>query len=254
MIVNRIIFTTILLFYSCTSTRTNQQLHRRNTEAYVIPSSIIQYFLPELPPWANTSKIGKCKRNRSIRFFDFDKLSKSFLYSFEQLLVFQHMFNVEKASILKDRKYKYLGLKEQEQLFYSISVNTRAGIKAIFIRPDFKRIHLLWIDPFITGEREKKEIKTLFTKDEFNKGHPVFISQCLMHDEIKNFIEKNDLPRSIRILSSEFLTPFARDLRPSHHMIFHVGPLFDKNQEIYFYTPTFRPDNIMGTFSGTIKI
>ena len=167
---------------------------------------------------------------------------------------FQQMFNVEKVRLLQGRKFKSLGFKEEENLFYKISVNTRAGISSIFIRPTFKRIHLVWIDPFITGEKTIEDMKGLFDREDFNKGYPVLISQCLMYDEMQQFIKKHNLTRSARILSSELFTPYTKDFQLSYKLTLYLDTLFRKDQNLYLYTPALPPDNIFGKFLHIIKI
>ncbi len=247
-----IIFSAVLVC-SCTSSD-YQTLNRRNIDEYIVPSNIIQYFLPELPIWANFSETAKCRRSRSIHFLDFDKLKKNFFYSFEQLMKFQQIFNVEKTKLLEDRKYKFLGFKEEESLFYKVAVNIRSDINSIFIRPTFKRIHLVWIDPFITGEKKMEDMKSLFNKKEFHQGYPVLISQCLMYNDMQRFIKKHNLATSTKVLSGEFFTPYTKNFQLSYKLTIYIDLLFRKNQDIYLYTPTVAPDNIVGTFLHVVKI
>lgn len=229
----------------------NRVTNRRNVDEFVVPSSIVQYFLAGIPPWANTSAGGKCLRNRTIRFMDFEKMQKSFSYTHEQLLSFQHRFNLEREKLLENRSPRALGLREEETLFHENSNNIQAGVRSFMI-PQYKRIHLVWIDPFVTGTVPIASLKRLFNEDHFNGGHPVFISECLSSSETGLFIREQNFPDAVRILSSEFLTPFGPNFKLSHSLALYIDSIFEgKGKTLVLFTPmATTPESIVGNFAS----
>ena len=238
-----LISTVGILVCSCTT----ENLSRRNVDEYVMPSNTVQYFLPLLPSWANTSPTAGCTRNYPLGLLDFAKLKKSFLYSHEQSIALQHTFNIERINLLEDRRHKVLGLAEEESLFYEVSDKIRLGIRT-FIVPKFKRIHLVWIDPFVTGQKDIKILKKLFKNADFGKGHPVFVSQCLNHGEVEHFIKEYNIPNATRILSSEFLTPFDLNFKLTYQLAIYIDPIF-KGKNVFLYSPIPVPHSLVGTVS-----
>ena len=157
------------------------------------------------------------------------------------------MFNVERNKTLTDRKIKLLGFKEEENLFYKVSDNIQANVR-VFRKPSFERIHLVWIDPFVSGRKKIQDLKNLFENKSFNQGFPVFVSQCLGYYEMENFIKKNSFSSSVRLVSSEFITPYDLDFKLSNSMQIHFNAIFNEKKNILFYTPEILPSVFKGKF------
>ena len=153
----------------------------------------------------------------------------------------------------RNRPHSSLGIKEEEALFYEIQNRIKGGIRE-FQRPEFNRVHLVWIDPFVTKNVRMNHLKRLFANKNFNKGHPVFVSLCLSYGETRQFIEDNNFTNAVRILSSELLTPYDPNFNLSFQLRLYTDAFFEKGQKVFFYTPTKRPDNIMGNFAKVLTI
>ena len=237
-----------IVLYACAPV--GRRTNRRNIDEYVVPSHTVQYFLPDLPTWTNYSVSSECTRDNLIRFVNFERLQNSFRYSHEQITALQQAFNLERRNILEGRRRRALGFKEEEELFYKTMDSVQAGAR-VFVRPDFDRIHLVWIDPFVTKRKDVRNLKQLFDNKTFVLGHPVFISLCLSYEGVGRFIGGHGFTDAVRILSSELLTPYDGRFKLVHRLKLYIDPLFKSSQRLYFYTPTVVPDDIVGKFTGT---
>lgn len=221
---------------------------RRSADEYVALSGAMRYHLPDLPAWARASPSAGCAREAPVRFLDFGRLGRSFGYDHGRSASLQQLFNVARARRLEGRPGAgSLGLREEEDLFNGALGDVDAG-RRVFRRPAFKRVHLVWIDPFVTGARDAAALKGLFGDGGFAEGHPVLVTLCLDHAGAERFAGGLGLPGSVRTLSSELMTPFGPDLALSHRTALYVDPLFGRDQELVLYAPAPVPAGLVGTF------
>src|SRR3989339_463888 len=181
-------------------------MQRRNLSEYFAGVGIIKYFLPDIPQWANYSQTAVCRRNYSLRYFNYKSLRESFSLSYEQAVQFQYMFNKNYEQQKRDYGADYLLFSNEENLFFRVSDMVQGNIKE-FHRPEFKRVHVVWIDPFITKSEDIKKLKKLMDNSTMDLGHPVFVSLCLGHFDFSKFFKDNDLEeRNIRAIPYEMFS------------------------------------------------
>ncbi len=197
--------------YNAESGAVDSEMKRRNLSEYFVGSGIIKYFLPDLPQWSNFSQTASCKRSSSKRYLDYKNLRESFSLNYEQAVQFQYMFNQEYQRLKQKYKTDFLLLPNEENLFFRISDMVQGNIKE-FKKPEFNRVHLVWIDPFINNNEDVKKLKKLMENKIMDEGHPVFISLCLDEFEFNLYLEKNELgERNIRVIPYDMFSVFNEE-------------------------------------------
>lgn len=247
-----IIIFLLLLLQACQSPYHAQE--KKSINEVYIASGAEQYFLPELPAWSNVSEIAECRRMDNIRFLDFNRLNKSYGLDLEKLMQLQLMYNnnLKKMVINFDKIDRYSNAKKDEEvLFFNSLDKIQGGVKE-FLAPEFKQIHLVWIDDFVIDRKKINKLKTLLSSEGFAAGFPVFVSTCLSAREMERFLVENNLAeQNIKLISSEFLTPFQEDLNLGIHQNIQLGKIFKETQALFLYTTK----NMLPTeFKGPLKL
>ena len=254
---NFIILMSIFFIVSCTTSRScpdyNKTKTSTDTDQYYQSSGITQYMLPELPVWANFSSVGKCSRTRTIRYINIDSFGRSFHLSYKKLIQFQYMYNHEYKLLQKNHRGFTLPLNAEEQLFYNVLDKIEANVEAFKV-PTFKRINIVWIDPFINGQRKIIELKRLMKKKSMDLGHPVFITLCLDYSALEEFMAKNGFRNNnIRLMPASMFSIYTQDGLSINRFHLKLDAIFNKNQVLYLYLPTKQvPESFDGTFK-TVK-
>lgn len=190
---------------------------RRRVEEYFVSSGIEKYFLPEIPIWANFSEEARCRRDVSIKFFDIGALNSSLQLNYEEAIQLQLMFN-SKVQALQDQIHvSHISLKDEEDVFYEVSEQIQAGVR-VFRAPHFKKVHLIWIDPFLENPELLHQKMNL---PSVQLGHPIFLSLCLTDRSMASWMRINQFTnQNIRRISYELITPFneAGKMDTSYHM------------------------------------
>jgi len=232
----------ILLIFSCSTGK----LKRVNVEGYQYSSTIFKYFLPDLPLWANFSQAAQCQRNFRGKVFDFKRLEMDTSFDYKELVQFQYLYNIEYNRLLQSLGDDSPSVKEEEKLFYNVLANIRTGIYA-FNPPKYKVVNIIWIDPYL---EDRKDFLRMIDSDALIKGHPVFVSLCLSHQEVVDLIKKNDLQnKDIRILSFEAFSLYGVSQESQKAMKFDFSQFFEKNQKLILYNPKeFVPNEFFGDF------
>lgn len=227
----------VLLLVSCQSPY--HATDKKSVNEVYIASGSEQYFLPELPAWANASDVAECRRMDNIRFLDFSRLNKSYNLDYEKLLQLQLMFNnnLKKIVVNFDKIDRYSNAKKDEELlFFNTLDKVQGGVKE-FLAPEFKQIHLVWIDDFIQDKSRANRLLNLLKSESFSAGFPVLVSVCLSNREMERFLVENQLSdQNIKLISSDFLSPFQDDLSLGTRQVIHFEKLFKDSQKLYFYT------------------
>lgn len=226
---------------SCQSPYTSAE--RKQLNEYYIQSGVEQYFLADLPEWANVNQTSSCKRTDFIRFFNFSKISESYKLDYEKLLQLQLMFNVS----LKKRTVNFDKLevknmnkrtvpKEDEVLFFNVLDKIQGGVKE-FVIPEFNRVHFVLIDEYLLDPTKILKLKALTESEEFSQGFPVFVSLCSSQREVEQFISVHHFEElNPKIISSELLSPFDDENKLTYGFALDVSKLFKPQTKIYLYS------------------
>lgn len=205
---------------------------REDIEHYYVSSGVTQYYMADLPDWANFSYEGECQRGVSVRYLDYGKMAASYSLNYPQLVQFQSMLNKTFTEIHKSAKVNMVFAREEEVAFYDVYDRIKGGVTSFQI-PEYNRVHLIWID----GTESEKQLLELFKSDFMSKGHPVLISLCMSGEQMEHYLKKIGIEdQNIALISAEMLSPFTSDLKISTSFNIDFGALFRNDQELHFFT------------------
>ncbi len=220
----------IILFIGCSGNSKKKE----DISQVHIPSKVEGYFYSNLPDWANFVESASCMRNDRIRFLNFPTLKKSFDLSYEELVQLQLKVNEKLVEGQDNFRQASLAPGMEEKIFFEAKEQVESKI-ATFHVPNFKRVHLVWVDPLLASESYDKKLRSLLKSEDFFKGHPVFISLCLNRKGVKKLIaDYNWTDIDIKIISSEMFAPFniQGEFRPNFQLDLSN---FLKGKEVYLY-------------------
>lgn len=224
---------------------------RRNLNNYFVGTGVVRYLLSYLPEWANYSEIGKCRRIEHTRFFNLEKINKSYSSSYSESLQFQYMYNVK----IRENHIRYgsseLPIKEEEQAFYQASDKVHSGIKQ-FLVPKYKRINLVWIDSALASLKSKQKIIRFLKSPILESAPIVLLSVCLGHSEFEKFIRNNKLGQhGIRFMPVDLFTPYSIDLKLTSNLQLNLSQFFDEDKKLYLYV---RKNETTDSFTGNYQL
>jgi hypothetical protein len=224
----------LFIFISCESRPLNRG-EKRDLDNVSIGVQSFQYFLEDIPEWANLNSSGNCFRKQNIRYLDFDKINKSFALSYQKLIHFQHMVNRRMLG-LSQAKGERIDVKDENALFYNVYEQIQGGVTD-FVIPEYNEISLFWIDPIL---EDKKALEKMIAKikDPNLTGYPIIISFCKQDAELDNFIIKYKIDEiSVKKMGPEFLSLYNHDFSISTNFHIHLIAFLGE-KKINFYTTT----------------
>ncbi len=201
----------------------------RNVEQLYTSTGVARYFLSDIPDWANFSQSASCFRAKGIRYFDIDQMMKSFSMKYSDAIQIQAAFNEEYLQVKKESK-AMLTLKDEEILFFKASDRIKNKIN-FFDSPDFKQIHLIWLDEALKGKNAEERLKTFLNSSTQDTGFPVLISACLTKHEIEAMFPGV----SIKAISAEMFSIFDESGNKKPNMHLTIDSFFKPEQKIIFY-------------------
>lgn len=227
----RLIF--LLLLGACAGTSEV----RKNLEEVYQSGGVEQYFLPELPDWANFSTLGDCKRTSSVQFLDFPNLSSSYQLNYEQAVQLQYFYNRNAQKMREELGKDIFTAEDQSYLFYN-SYEQIIGGSREFIVPTYHRIHVIWIDHALRDKNVMGRLKVLLESNQMNLGHPVLLSMCLSAMDLENFIQRNRLDSyGVKYISMEMFTHYNSQFSPMNYFGLEFNQLMP-NKEVHIFVPT----------------
>lgn len=147
-----------------------------------------QYFLPELPHWANGSVSAGCQRAFSVRFLDYSALARLQGLSFVQSVELQSQFNLRWRERFAGKKALVLTPQEEATLFLETLGQVKGGLKEMRY-PAHSPLNLVWWDSVSAKPKLKAWLLNLA-----NQGRPtVLVSLCEGSDSIEAWLEKEEL-------------------------------------------------------------
>jgi len=209
-------------------------LRRRNVQEYYVGSGTMTYLLPQLPEWARYSTSGNCSHQEKVRYLDLEKISQSFSLSYKKSIFFQYSYNMKYSRLRDSRKLKSVSLDEEEVIFYQTSDEIQGGIFP-FKEPNYKRIHLIWIDSLLN---RPGKIKKIINRKNISLGFPILISMCLTDLEIEKWVVKEGLSNnSVRHIGREILSIYGVKEKKNFYYSVNLPLIFSKKKEVYLFVP-----------------
>ncbi|WP_127718117.1 hypothetical protein [Halobacteriovorax sp. HLS] len=242
-----LIFSLMLFSLGC-SGPTIKNYERRNTNEYYNGIGVVQYFLADLPSWANYSSQGSCHREYPVRYSHLKNMRESFSLNYEEAIQFQLMFNEYSTSRKKEAQAEVIPFKDEEKIFFTILDRVKAGIRS-FSKPKYNISNIIWIDSVLNGPKELSKVRKVLNSDRFAKGHPIFLSLCMNRVQLRSYLKemKLDIAGS-KLISYEMFNPYDREGNLVAIPVLYLNDLFSKNDKLYIFTPKDIPSEFRGKF------
>lgn len=242
-----IILSFLLVISSCTNS-TMKNYQRRNTQEYYNGIGIVQYFLADLPSWANFSSEGRCHRDSPVRYIHLESVRNSFSLNYEEAIQFQLMFNEVTTSRMEQAQAKIIPFKDEEKIFFNVLDKIKAGIRS-FTRPKYKVANIIWIDSALIGKKEANKLKRVIKSDRFSSGHPVYLSLCMSRVEMRAYLSSKGIDIvGAKLISYEMFNPYDKSGELVAIPILELNELFSKKQKLNIFTHKDLPSEFRGKF------
>lgn len=222
----------LLLLISCSLGESRQSV---DSTAYR-SSGVEQFFLPELPNWANYSASGKCFKSSSFRYLDFTKLAASYKLTYVELIELQAQFNQKLEDYFRSSAKRFLKPVEEASFFSNTLEQVRGGIRQFKI-PQVPEVEIVWLEGFLQ-KNTGADLRKLAAKGRFDNKLPILFSACHSKQSLTQWIAENNLDQAgFYQLSAESLSPYSSNnqlqagLRIELMKIFNPGVKISHFQE-----------------------
>jgi hypothetical protein len=223
-------FLALLTLISCGSGETRQNI---DDNAYRT-SGVEQFFLPELPNWANASAAGKCFKSSSLHYLDFTKLAASYKLDYVQMLELQAQFNQKLEDYFRSSAQRFLKPVEEASFFSNTLEQVRGGIKQFKI-PQVNEVEIVWLEGYL-AKNDATELRKLAAKGRFDSKLPVLFSSCHTKQSLTQWIAENDLDQvGFYLLSSEYLSPYSSESKLDAGLKLEITKLFNSGVKLFYF-------------------
>ena len=222
---------------SCSGGPTRQDVD----EAPYRTSGLEQFFLPELPLWANNSASGQCFKKHNFQYLDFPKLSSTYSLKYPELVELQAQYNEKLESYFRSTAVRFVKPVEEAAFFSNTLEQVRGGVKHFKLPNNVREIEVVWLDGYIASNKVN-ELKKMAQVGRFDERLPVLFSSCLSKQDLNQWLIENDLDDvGFYTLTAEWLTPYDSTLSMKAGLRLEVKKLINENVKIKFL----RPDEIL---------
>jgi hypothetical protein len=207
-------------------------------------AGIEQFFLPELPTWANGSLAARCARTLSVRFVDHTPLEKIHGLSFDQRVELQTQFN---------RKWKErytaglntLTPQEEAVLFLETLEQVKGGVRVLKY-PANLPVNVVWWDSLPQDSKGKAWLRNLG-----DQGNPVvLVSLCTDAPGIEAWVEAMEFAEySFFTLGAESMGPMGLTGALQGGASMPLEAFFKEKQTTIWINGTQLPDEFPQQFS-----
>jgi hypothetical protein len=203
-------------------------------EAPYRTSGVEQFFLPELPNWANFSAAGECFKSSSLQYMDFSKIFASYQLSYESLIELQAQYNDRRENYFQTTAYRFLKPVEEASFFSNTLEQVRAGVKLLKL-PNVPEVEIIWLESF-TSRNKLSELKKIVSQGRFDERLPILFSSCLSRNRLTQFlIEEKMESAGFYLLSAEFLSPFNSELKSQPMLRLELAKFLGPGIRIKFF-------------------
>lgn len=200
-------------------------------------SGLEQFFLPELPGWANSSASGQCFKKHSFNYFDFSKLAATYQLNYQQLVELQAQYNERVEAYFRSTALRFLKPVEEASFFSNTLEQVRGGVRHFKLPDAATNVDIIWLDSFINNNRVD-ELKKMASTGRFDERLPVVFTSCLSRQDLNQWLIENNLDREgFYSLSAEWLNPFGSDFKLGPGLRLEIRKLMNENVNIRFVSP-----------------
>jgi hypothetical protein len=201
-------------------------------------SGLEQFFLPELPTWANHSASGKCFKKHSFHYLDFTKLESVYQLKYPEMIELQAQYNERLEAYFRSTAVRFLKPVEEAAFFSNTLENVRGGVKHFKLPPVANKIVIIWLDSYISNNMVS-EIKKMNDLGRFDERVPVLFSSCLSRQDLNQWLVENNLDQvGFYSLTAEWLAPYGSNLELKPGLQIEIKKLLNENVNIKFISPS----------------
>jgi hypothetical protein len=226
-------FFLLLALISCSS----PEIREVNEDAPYRTSGLEQFFLPELPTWANHSASGQCFKKHSFQYLDFSKLGNVYQLKYPELIELQAQYNERLESYFRSTALRFLKPVEEAAFFSNTLENVRGGVKHFKIPPMAKEVDIIWLDRYISSGLTA-DLKKMNELGRFDSRPAILFTSCFSKQDLNQWLIENNLDQvGFFSLTAEWLSPYGQNLemRPGLHL--EVKKLLNENVKVKFISP-----------------
>lgn len=200
-------------------------------------SGLEQFFLPELPTWANTSASGKCFKKHSFNYLDFSKLSSTYQLNYHELVELQAQYNERLEAYFRSTAVRFLKPVEEAAFFSNTLEQVRGGVKHFKIPEVAREVDIIWLDGFISSN-QIDELRKMHETGLFDERLPVLFTSCLSRQDLNQWLIENNLDQvGFHSLTAEWLNPYGSDLMMKPGLRLEIKKLMNENVKVKFISP-----------------
>lgn len=207
----------LLNLISCGSTNNIETRDRAVLDQPYRSSGVEQYFLAELPGWANTSEAGACFKSNSFQYLDFAKINANYQLSYVQILEFQAQYNKRREDYFRSTAYRFLKPVEEASFFNNTLQEVKGGVRLLQL-PQVPIVDLIWLESFLQEEKGLEILTQMNANGRFDDRPVIIFSSCLSYMRLNQWLMESGFENAgFNILSAEWLTPYSGDfvLKPN---------------------------------------
>lgn len=235
--------TFILLFLGSCANTEPQLVSSGTLDRAYISSGIEKFFHVDLPHWANFSSAGQCQRKTNIRYLHFENLKNSYDLGYQDLIHLQNMFNRKLYAYKTSATQDEIPLKDESYVFYNVYQQVLGG-SFDFIEPKFKKVSVVWIDPYLG---DKKKLIQIIRSERVLQGHPILLSHCLTSYELEEFARSLNLDElGVKYLSADMFSIYGEDIIPKYRFTINLQKFLPGKEISVFGKTSF--DALLGDY------
>lgn len=222
----------LLTIISCGSGEVRQNIEENSYRT----SGVEQFFLPEVPAWANFSARGACFKNRSFQYLDFSKLSVSYQLSYPEMVELQAQYNDRLESYFRSTTVRFLKPVEEASFFSNTLEQVRGGIRHLRI-PNVPQVEVIMLDAYML-EKKTADIIKMAKAGRFDERLPILFSSCYSKQGLSQWLSEQNLDQvGFHIVSAEWLNPFGSDLTAKPGLQLELKKLLPTGTKVLFLSP-----------------
>lgn len=199
-------------------------------------SGVEQFFLPELPAWANSSPSGRCFKSSSFHYMDFGKLASNYQLTYPEMIELQAQYNDRLESYFRSTAVRFLKPVEEASFFANTLEQVRGGVRH-FKLPDVKEVDVIWLDGYI-ADNKISDLKGMAKSGKFDQRLPILFSACLSKQALSNWLSEQNLDQvGFYLLSAEWLNPYTSQLTLKPRLRVEIKKLVNREIKINVIHP-----------------
>ena len=190
-------------------------------------SGLEQFFLPEMPYWANFSAPGQCFKANSFHYLDFIKLKEAYQLTYQQMIELQAQYNERLENYFRSTAVRFLKPVEEASFFSNTLEQVRGGVRSLKL-PAVNEVEVIWLESYDVGE-----LKKLAQSERFNEKLPILFSSCHSKQSLNQWLLQEGLENAgFQTITAEWLSPYNSQMQLKPGLRIELAELLGKNIKI----------------------